>query len=177
MVVSEDKEFLKKFEGLTRHGHGLVGDMWNQHFGFNAWMNDFQAAMGVVQVARFDEKQERLLVVKRKLDSYFREVRVQECKKGDTATEFVYIIELPVDIDKKYFEILMLGQGIPTRPYFNNLMTVPHLENYALPCPIAESISKRTVALPYHWKLSDEDIDEVYVGYSNVMKDYSKAYN
>lgn len=161
MVTSEDDEFLTRFEKLTRHGHGLVGDMWDQHFGFNAWLSDPQAAMGIVQLERLEEKQERLRRVKKNLDAYFGYMRKQWVPIGFTVTEFIYLIELPPGIDKRTYASRMAELGVPTRPYFNNLMEVPHLRQYASPCPVAEEVSKRTIALPYHWKLTLQEIEQI----------------
>lgn len=172
MVTSEDRDFLKKFEGLTRHGHGLVGNMWDQHFGFNAWLSDPMAAMGVVQVKRYDDKQESLLKVKAMLDVYFRDYRKQELVEDHTASEFIYLIELPEGIDKRTFaERMEREHCIPTRPYFNSLLEVPHLKRYASPCPIATEVSKRTMALPYHWKMTEQDVLDVYAAFENVILD------
>jgi len=172
MVVSEDYNFLAKFEKLTRHGHGLVGDMWNQSFGFNAWMADPLAAMGIVQLKRFEEKQERLLKVKQMLDSCLDDCRFQRPKSGDFATEFVYIIELPDMIDKKKYTNEMINEGIPTRPYFNSLLEVPHLQKfgYAGDCPIATRLASRTIALPYHWKMTWEDVLKIAKAHETVCE-------
>lgn len=161
MVTSEDDKFLDTFAGLTRHGHGLVGDKWNQKFGFNAWLADPMAAMGVVQLKRFWVKQGRLMDVKKKLDVHFASACIQACQPGHRKTEFIYMIELPPGADKRRYSDAMSDLGVPTNPYFNSLLTVPHLKQYASPCPYATAVASRTVALPYHWKLSDEDVARI----------------
>ena len=161
MVTSEDRGFLKTFEGLTRHGHGLLGDMWTQKFGFNAWLSDPMAAMGVVQIKRMPEKQNRLLRVKDLMDRKFRTLRKQQVLVGHTATEFIYLIELPEGVDKRQYTDEMANLSIPTRPYFNSLLEVPHLQKYASACPIATAISKKTIALPYHWQLTEADVQSI----------------
>ena len=162
MVTSEDDEFLTKFEKLTRHGHGLLGDMWEQHFGFNAWLSDPMAAMGIVQLERLEEKQARLSVTRVLLDQYFRHhVKQRPLGWTDLATQFIYLIELPEGIDKRRYSDRMARFGIPTRPYFESLLEVPHLRTYASPCPVATEVSKRTIALPFHWKLTEADAKQI----------------
>lgn len=173
MVTSEDKEFLKKFEGLTRHGHGLVGDMWTQKFGFNAWLSDPMAAMGTVQVKRMAQKQGALYPVKYQLDKYFGHMKKQVVKKEDIATEFIYLIELPEGVDKRKYSDEMAARSIPTRPYFNSLLDVEHLKQYASPCPVATEVSKRTVALPYHWKLTSDDVQLIAESHEEVVREFS----
>lgn len=165
MAVSEDSEFLKKFEGLTRHGHGLIGDMWNQSFGFNYWLADPMAAMGIVQIERYEEKQARLVNVREMLDKYFGSLRKQVVRDGDLASEFIYLIELPIGVHKRQFSDEMAKLGVPTRPYFNSLLDVPHLKPYASHCPVTDEVSSRTVALPFHWKLAQGDVEEIYTAY------------
>jgi perosamine synthetase len=169
MVTSEDREFLVRFEKLTRHGHGLVGDMWEQTFGFNAWLSDPMAAMGVVQIKRLMEKQDRLVRVKAMLDVHFGKDRKQVVRDGDFQSEFIYLIELPDGVDKRRYAEAMATLKVPTRPYFNSLLEVPHLRHYASDCPVNDVVCKKTIALPYHWKLTQEEIDEIVDAHKRVL--------
>lgn len=171
MVTSENEAFLDYFERLTRHGHGLVGDMWSQSFGFNAWLSDPMAAMGIAQLARLEEKQERLLAVKDMLDEEFADLRKQELMEGHTATEFIYLIELPEGVDKKAYADRMQRRGVPTRPYFNSLLEVWHLSKFGTPadCPVATELSKRTIALPYHWQLTRDEISQIAAAHARSL--------
>lgn len=171
MVTSGDDEFLTRFEKLTRHGHGLVGDMWEQHFGYNAWLSDPQAAMGLVQLARIEEKQARLDMVWAALDEHFANERRQRCLEGDRDTKFVYIIEIPEGVDKRAYADAMAEKGVPTRPYFNSLLDVPHLQRWAqrANCPVNDEVSTRTIALPFHWKLTQEDVLQISQAHADVL--------
>jgi perosamine synthetase len=171
MVVSEDDAFMTEFEKLTRHGHGLVGDMWNQNFGFNAWLVDPLAALGIAQLERFEEKQNRLLSVESMLDEFFEEDRKQMIRAGDYATKFIYLIELPPWVDKKDYTERMQKLGVPTRPYFNSLLEVPHLQKYASFCPVTNELSRCTIALPFHWKLTQEEVQLIAQAHKQVLED------
>lgn len=165
MAVSRDDAFLDRFEKLTRHGHGRVGNMWEQHFGFNSWLSDPMAAMGVVQVQRFDEKQARLLRVRAMLDKFFAQDVRQVVRSGDSRSEFIYLIELPVGVCKVQYSAEMDLRGVPVRPYFNSLLEVPHLSQYASSCPVTAEVSSRTVALPYHHKLTQGEVVNIYINH------------
>ncbi len=169
MVTSYDDDFLTRFEKLTRHGHGLVGNMWEQHFGFNAWLSDPMAAMGVVQVKRFWEKQKRLVWVRHMMNAHFRDLCGQKVRCDDRPTEFIYLIELPEGVDKREYSVQMAALGIPTRPYFTSLLEVPHLKQFASPCPIATEVSRRTIALPFHWKLTQAGVDQIAEAHEKVI--------
>ena len=161
MVVSRDENYIDAVEKLTRHGHGRVGNMWEQKFGYNSWLSDPMAAMGCVQIKRFEEKQEKLKGVREMMDSALS--GVLECRQvvreGNEASEFIYLVELPEGVDKWYF---CDGLEIPVRPYFEHLCDVPHLEEYPHgDCSVAREVSARTIALPFHHAMTPNDIDEV----------------
>jgi len=161
MVTSQDEEFVDRCAKLARHGHGAIGDMWNQSFGYNYAFPDPLAAMGIAQLSRMWDKQANLLIVKDMLDAHFRQLRRQYIPAWCEVTEFVYLIELPEGVDKRTYADRMAGYGIPTRPYFNSLLEVPHLKPYASSCPVATEVSARTIALPYHWKITADDVEEI----------------
>lgn len=171
MVVSEDQDFLDRFTRLTRHGHGLVGNMWDQSFGYNMWLPDPMAAFGLAQVERYDEKQYRLNQVKDMLNWFF--TPSQFAVPGSQASEFIYVIELPEGVDKKAYSDKMAAMGVPTRPYFNNLLEVPHLKQYAPEggCPVATHVSKRTMALPYHHLLKADDVHQIACAHEVAIHD------
>ena len=127
--------------------------------------------MGVVQVRRQPHKDNALVTVRQMLDVFFRPFRKQECYPGHGKTEFIYLIELPEGIDKRMYSDEMAKMGVPTRPYFNSLTKVPHLAKYAIhPTPVNDHVSARTIALPYHWKLTKKDVDTIATSHRCVLE-------
>ena len=170
MITSADTDLVEKCAKLARHGHGLIGDMWTPEFGYNFAFPDPLAAMGLAQLKRWKLKQERLLRVRAMLDEAFGPMVKQRPRATDTACEFVYMIELNEGVDKRDYAAEMATQGVPTRPYFTNLMHAAHLSRWSRSCPVAEELARRTIALPYHWKLTQADVDQIACAHDKVIR-------
>jgi perosamine synthetase len=77
----------------------------------------------------------------------------------------VYVVRLHPSIDRDALMIALHERGIPTRPYFPPIHLQPHYRKaYGYgpgDLPVTESVASRTLALPFHADLPDEDIDYV----------------
>ena len=173
MITSHDNELVESCERLARHGHGLIGDMWNPEFGYNFAFPDPLAAMGVAQIARWKEKQRRLHGVRALLDEQLGFAVKQRPLLNHTPCEFVYMIELPDGINKSRYAAVMMKLGVPTRPYFTDLTDVPHLAPWKRGLPITRYIASKTMALPYHWKLTQSDVDTIVASHHAAVRECS----
>ena len=173
MITSGDTKLIETCAKLARHGHGQIGDMWNSEFGYNFAFPDPLATMGVAQLARWKQKQERLLRVRAMLDMAFGPMVRQRPRTTDTPCEFVYMIELNEGVDKRAYAAAMQALDVPTRPYFTNLMEAEHLRRWSRNCPVAEGLARRTIALPYHWKLTQDDVDRIARAHDKVVRSLS----
>lgn len=162
VLFGEDKQLINTVRRLSRHGV-MNGDLSYQSMGYNMRLSDLHAALGMAQLSRLDEMQQDLLRVKSYYDVYFKHYRKQTCKTGDFGTEFIYCIELPDGVNKELF-ITRMGSlhNVPIKPYFNVLHTFTHLKMFSSPCPVAELIGSKTVALPYHFEITQEDVQYVH---------------
>jgi perosamine synthetase len=78
---------------------------------------------------------------------------------------FVYVVTLDEQIDRQAVMEALQERQIPVRCYFSPI----HLQNYIRnrkDCrierlPVTESISRRTLALPFHNEISPTDVEEV----------------
>jgi perosamine synthetase len=135
------------------------GDTWLESsiMGFNYRMTDLQAVIGIVQMKHIDDILERRKwVVER-----YRHNGITPSQRIGKFNPFVFVIE--TDNRKEVMEYLA-GKGIDTRAYFPCVhLQLPYLEQgYARGMyPIAEKISERTLAIPYHAGMSDDDVDYV----------------
>jgi perosamine synthetase len=161
MITSHDKELIEACDRLARHGHGQVGDMWNPSFGYNFAFPDPLAAMGVAQIVRWKEKQRRLYGVRAMLDEQMGWAVKQRPLLNHTPVEFVYMIELPDGFDKRRYADAMMRKDVPTRPYFTDLTEAPHLSPWKTELPITRYLAAKTIALPYHWKLTQDEVDQI----------------
>ena len=173
MITSHDSALVERCEKLARHGHGLIGDMWNPEFGYNFAFPDPLAAMGATQVARWREKQRRLHGVRALLDDQIGCAVKQKPMQNHTPVEFVYMIELPDGFDKRAYSDKMAAKGVPTRPYFTDLTDAAHLAPWKRDLPITRYVASKTVALPYHWKLTQADVDLIVKAHHASIKECS----
>lgn len=167
IVVTGNDVIADKVRRLTKHGYGMGDGLWSPGFGFNMRLPDPLAAIGIVQLSRFAELQDRLVSVRKMYDYYFSEYRVQRPPPHFKATEFVYVIELPTKVAKRKFCEEMQELGIPVRPYFNALHTSASFDIWGA-YPVSEELGRRTVALPFHFDIDKEDVDLVWDAFQKV---------
>jgi perosamine synthetase len=75
---------------------------------------------------------------------------------------FVYVVTLDRGIDRDRIAAYLADRGVPTRAYFRPI----HLQKYMIErygtrfgsLPITEDIGRRTIALPFHGRLSEESV-------------------
>jgi perosamine synthetase len=81
------------------------------------------------------------------------------------ASWFVYVVRLDPAVDRTRVIERLQTRGVPSRPYFPPIHLQPH---YAATyghrpgeLPVTEAQGSRTLALPFHGKLSEVDIEYV----------------
>jgi perosamine synthetase len=147
------------------------GDSWLAHarLGYNYRLDELSAAIGVAQLQRIEE----LLTNRARVaDAYTARLReidgVRAPTRAATTTRtswFVYVIRVRADVDRDRLIVALDGDGVPTRPYFPSVHLQPvyrsrfgHREG---DYPKCEAVSRQSLAIPFHGRLSDDDIDYV----------------
>jgi perosamine synthetase len=169
MVVTDDDSLAALCRSLRNQGRGEMGS-WLQHerLGFNYRMDELSAALGVSQIHRLNE----FLTKRAKVAQMYTErlvafdwLRPPIVKQHVRMSWFVYVITLSADVDRDAIVESLASQGIPTRTYFPPLHLQPYIrERYATRegmLPITEDISRRTLALPFHNSLNEEEVERV----------------
>lgn len=168
VIVTKDGEMAEQLRALRQHGDAGDANRWSTGFGWNTRLADPLAAIGIVQLERYDEMQAALRAVTAMYDHHFIKRRMQRGNPAHKSVQFVYTIELPSTVSRRNFMLEMGKRGIPIKPYFSPLHTLQHaLEHYA-PCPVAELLGKATVALPFHYNITPEDAQRVWNAYTEV---------
>lgn len=173
MLYSNDAQLIAQVSRLAKHG-ATEGDPVYQCWGLNNRMSDLHAALGRAQLQRLDQMEEARKKVVCMLDLFFGHLRRQRTREGDSSTQFIYCIELPIDkmsMGKKEFISKMAERGIPVKPYFNNLSLLPHLSKYRRGfLANAYEVSRRTVSLPMHHDLKADDVLLIHEAYLQVLE-------
>ena len=161
---SEDEWLLLK--SLRNQGRADGGG-WLDHarLGFNYRLDDIRAAIGIGQL----EKLDRILAARAAVAGRYSEllsgIEGLELPLADDADHerswFVYVVALPVGADREAVIATLAERGISTARYLPCI----HLQSYMRErygfrkglCPIAEGLSARTLALPFHARLDADD--------------------
>jgi perosamine synthetase len=170
MVTTHSEDEWRLLRSLRNQGRADSGG-WLEHarLGFNYRIDDVRAALGLGQL----EKLEKILAKRAAVAARYTELLggIEEielpCADDDDHERswFVYVVELPAGVDREAVIETLDARGIQTARYLPCI----HLQSYmqerygfrAGLCPIAEGVSSRTLALPFHALLDEED--QIYV--------------
>jgi len=169
IVVTRRPDWVKVLASLRNQGREEMNG-WLDHarLGYNYRMTELSAALGVVQIGRIDE----LLANRARVASAYSQ-RLARIPKvvvpfiAETTTRmswFVYVIRLDPAVDRDRLVMGLKQNGIAARPYFPAIHLQPFYRQLGhLPgaYPVTEQLSRQSLALPFHGRLIDDDIDYV----------------
>jgi perosamine synthetase len=166
MVTTHSEEEWRRIRSLRNQGRADSGG-WLEHarLGFNYRLDDIGAAIGIGQLEKLDD----ILVARSAVAARYGEllggIDGLELPCEDDADHerswFVYVVALPRGADRESVIEALDERGIQTARYLPCI----HLQSYmqerfgfrAGLCPVAEETSSRTLALPFHARLEEED--------------------
>ncbi|MBX3360525.1 MAG: DegT/DnrJ/EryC1/StrS family aminotransferase [Phycisphaeraceae bacterium] len=182
MIVTDDERLADLCRSLRNQGrptgradgavHGSAGSwLRHQRLGYNARMSEIQAALGVAQMKRFGE------IVRQRnrvADLYMRRLAgnpelIMPTIDPDVAMSwFVFVVRLSAGYTMEERDRLirsMRNHDVGAADYFPCIHLQPfYRERFGFQpgaFPIAESVSQRTIALPFHNRLTEREIDLV----------------
>jgi len=156
----------------TEHGKDIRGKTYNIVLsGLEDYMTDINAAIGIVQMERFDEIQQKRNNIYREYFWGFRDnPNISLIKDWIYRTTSNHKFSIILDIDKLPFTrnefIEQMGyKGIECKAHYRPIPLEPYYQRkYGYKrgdFPNAEYIGDRIVALPLHTKMTDEDVNKV----------------
>jgi perosamine synthetase len=169
MIVTRDGELAELARSLRNQGRGSMGAWLNhERLGFNYRMSELSAALGVTQMARLEEFLERRAGVAAVYTERLRGLgwlRPPVVRPEVRMSWFVYVVTLAEGFERDRVMASMGERGIPVRAYFEPV----HLQPYTLEdhrpkpgsLPVTESSARRTMAIPFHNRLTEREIDVV----------------
>ncbi len=167
LIVTDRDDFATMTRALRNQGRA-PGDTWLEHtyLGYNYRLDEMSAAMGLVQMRRFDE----LLARRETVAAWYAEAlaaipRVELLPLASTTTRvswFVYVIRLERGVDRANVIRALDQKGIPARPYFSPI----HLQKFFVnqfgyqpgDFPVTEDLGKRSLALPFSGVMTREQV-------------------
>jgi perosamine synthetase len=170
IVTTHSEQEWRLLRSLRNQGRGDAGG-WLEHtrLGFNYRFDDVRAAIGLGQLEKLDEILEARAAVAARYADLLGDVDGLELPYEDDVDHerswFVYVVTLPAGTDREAVIAELEERGIQTARYLPCI----HLQLYMQErfgfrvglCPVAEEVSARTLALPFHARLEEDD--QVYV--------------
>jgi perosamine synthetase len=148
--------------------------MDHERLGFNYRLTDVQAALGIAQLERLDQLLAARDEVAADYSARLTELGAAEPGAGDPEglvlplanrgperrSWFVYIVRLPIDVDRDGVIAELDRRGIDARPYLPCIHLFDHYRReYGYregQFPVAEEFSRRSLALPFYPALPEE---------------------
>lgn len=131
--------------------------------GYKYGMMDIQAAIGLPQIAKFNEMQEKreilwTLYCELLEDSQFKIPARQE---SDTIhARHLFQIKVPADLNRDELQLTLRAENIGTGIHYKALHLEPLYKNNII-LPVAEEFGNKTISLPLSPKLTNNDIEYV----------------
>ena len=170
----------------SERNQGRAPDMdWLDHdrLGFNYRLSEIACALGLAQLERIDT----LLAGRARVAAAYREALsdidgLELPCRDSTPTGggnkvrrgwFVYVVQLPRDVDRGSIVRALAARGIPSKPYFPavHLMTLyrerfGHREGEF---PVCEDVAARSIALPFFPDMTESQVEQVAESLREVL--------
>jgi perosamine synthetase len=169
VAVASEQEW-ELLKSLSNQGRSDSGE-WLTHsrLGYNYRLGDLAAALGLAQLERLDEILAARGEVAARYGALLAGVEGVETPLADDEAHrrswFVYVVKLPSGSDRNGVIARLAADGVASKPYLPSIHLQPYYrERFGYRegmLPVAEDASSRTLALPFHSRLSAEDEERV----------------
>ncbi len=169
IVVTDNGEVARLCTSLRNQGRGEMG-AWLEHdrLGYNYRIDEMSSALGITQFRRLESFLNKRTEVARKYSERlgkFDWLTVPYVAPNVRMSWFVYVVTLQEGLQRDPIIRALEREGIPARGYFSPV----HRQRYIremfgemdFRLPVTDSIADRTLALPFHNLLTEEEIDRV----------------
>jgi perosamine synthetase len=170
MVTLGDPAMKQRID--SERNQGRAPDMgWLDHdrLGFNYRLSDIACAIGLAQLDRLDG----MLADRARVAAAYREALAGieglglpcEDRDGDVRGWFVFVVQLPRDVDRDETIRALAGRGIQSKPYLPAIHLMSfyrerfgHREGEF---PICEDVAERSIALPFFPAMTEGQVARV----------------
>ncbi|MHC4424830.1 MAG: DegT/DnrJ/EryC1/StrS family aminotransferase [Planctomycetota bacterium] len=169
MILTDDDHLADTCVSLRNQGRGK-GSGWLGHerLGYNFRLSDINCALGIVQLSRIDEIKAR----RRQVARWYQEMLVDDDRlivpaepNDSDVSWFVFVVRLTDGFTLEQRDRIlqqMTSQNIQVSNYFPPVHLQPFIAEQSGhkpgDFPVAESVSKSTIALPFHNHLTKDQI-------------------
>lgn len=179
-VLTDDEAIARFCRSVRNQGRSEHAE-WLEHerLGYNYRISDINCALGLAQMQRLDE----ILAARARVADMYNQrlahisgVTIPYVAPEVKMSWFVYVIRLAEEYQQEHRDHLIKSlrqEGIGCRDYFPtiHLSTLyRQLFGYSEGAfPVTESVAARTIALPFHNRLSEKEVDEVVSTLGRLM--------
>jgi dTDP-4-amino-4,6-dideoxygalactose transaminase len=175
--------------------HGMNRDAWKRYTAEGNWyyevvepgfkynMTDIQAAIGLVQLERLEAMQKRRREIVQQYNAAFKDIPALQTptERADVESAWhLYVLRLNLDkltINRAAFIEQLKERQIGTSVHFIPIHLHPYYrDKYSLQpedFPVAYGEYQRTVSLPLHPGLTDEETADVIAAVTDVCEEYA----
>lgn len=172
VILTDDGKLADLCVSLRNQGRAKAGGwLGHERLGYNFRLSDIACALGIVQLSRLDEIKDK----RRQVAKWYQEILEQDERlivpveaEGCELSWFVFVVLLAERFTlEQRNEILkaMTEKSIQVSNYFPPVHLQPFMaERLGYKegdFPVTESVSKRTIALPFYNKLTKEQVATV----------------
>ena len=156
MIVSDDKDKIDWFKKAVMNGMSYRINNWERKIEFPGWkmyLSSTQAYVADKNLSLLESKQRRLREV--------REFYNLSLGYNNTSNHLyrISVRERDSFINKMRDEKIICG--IHYSPAHNHLLYLSHSEKKSYHLPLSENVGKTTVSIPYHEKLTDDEVENI----------------
>jgi len=169
-VVAPSAELKERID--SERNQGRAPDMgWLDHdrLGFNYRLDDISCALGIAQLERLDQ----MLAERARVAGLYGEALAGveglslPCpdEGGGRRGWFVYVVQLPPEMDRDATVVAMRERGVDTKPYLPAIHLMSfyrerfgHREGEF---PVCEDVASRSLALPFFPELTEGHVEQV----------------
>jgi perosamine synthetase len=177
-VVSPSEVLKQRID--SERNQGRAPDMaWLDHdrLGFNYRLDDLSCALGLAQLERLDE----LLDARARVASLYSQALAGveglglPCSDagGERRSWFVYVVQLPAEVEREAVVQALREQGIDSKPYLPAIHLLSFYRerfgHHEGQFPICEGVAGRSLALPFYPELSRGHVERVAATLRQVL--------
>ncbi|UCF09367.1 MAG: DegT/DnrJ/EryC1/StrS family aminotransferase [Candidatus Bipolaricaulota bacterium] len=171
-IVTDDAVVGERCRSLCNQGRDASSSrVEHVRIGFNYRIDELSAALGAIQIGRLEE-----IVARREEIAAWYQDELGDCDRialpqaapGSSPCWFVYVVRLHPEVPPGDRDRILAGlraRGIGCRDYFAPIHLQPSyrelLGHAPGAFPVCESVAGRTIALPFHHRLSRAQVETV----------------
>ena len=178
-VISPSAEIKERID--SERNQGRAPDMgWLDHdrLGFNYRLSDLACALGVAQLERLDQ----MIAARGRIAGLYAEAMAgiegldlpSADQGGDRRSWFVYVVQLPREVDRDAAIRDLRARGVDSKPYLPAIHLLSfYRERFGHrdgEFPVCEDVARRSLALPFFPELTASQVERVVLALGEVLE-------